>query len=607
MRLVSVSLRNFRCYRDETTIQLDDLTTIIGENDVGKSSILEALEIFFNSEIVKIDSDDCHVSSEERVVEITCEFSGLPQTLVLDTQAKTSLDKEYLLTNNGTLRVQKRFNCAGKNPKSEVFVLAYHPTKDQYDDLLELTNSTLKRRIGELHIDESGIQLNNNPSMRHAIWDSCLDLQLGDTCIPVAKGAGKQIWEKLNDHLPLFALFRSDRPSQDSDSEVQDPMKLAIATALSDTSIIQKLSDVTEAVREKAVELAERTHQTLTEIKPDLARQLTPEFRSDPNWSRLFSLSLNSDDGIPVNKRGSGVRRMILVSFFRAEAERKLAQEEFSNIIYGFEEPETSQHPDHQRILLESFQSLSSESRCQVILTTHSPGVAGYMPTSSFRFIRRGSNGHPQVDQGTDATLAAVSKTLGVMPDPTNGQVCLLVCVEGPNDVKAVGCLSSALHKNDPNLPDLQNNSHVAIVPLGGSNLKHWANSNYLKNLGLPEVHIYDNDIKKYVDAVRKINLRGNGSWAVQTKKLEIENYLHPEAIKEALSVDIQFGDMDDVSKLISDELGQNLEKKLNPGNVKKRLADSAFPKMTAERIKARDPSGEVERWFRRMGEMLPK
>lgn len=46
MKIVSVKLKNFRGYSAETTITLDNLTVFLGKNDVGKSSVLEALDIF---------------------------------------------------------------------------------------------------------------------------------------------------------------------------------------------------------------------------------------------------------------------------------------------------------------------------------------------------------------------------------------------------------------------------------------------------------------------------------------------------------------------------------------------------------------------------------
>ena len=55
MKLIAIKLRNFRAYNNETTVTLDDFTVLIGRNDAGKSSLLDALDIFFNdAEIEKI-------------------------------------------------------------------------------------------------------------------------------------------------------------------------------------------------------------------------------------------------------------------------------------------------------------------------------------------------------------------------------------------------------------------------------------------------------------------------------------------------------------------------------------------------------------------------
>lgn len=39
MRLLSITISNFRSYSEPTTVELDDFTAIVGKNDVGKSSI----------------------------------------------------------------------------------------------------------------------------------------------------------------------------------------------------------------------------------------------------------------------------------------------------------------------------------------------------------------------------------------------------------------------------------------------------------------------------------------------------------------------------------------------------------------------------------------
>ncbi len=79
MYLESVSVKNFRCYKEEIEVNFDDLTTFIGKNDIGKSTSLEALEIFFNNKTVQIEPEDATVGVEGKKVSITCEFSNLPE------------------------------------------------------------------------------------------------------------------------------------------------------------------------------------------------------------------------------------------------------------------------------------------------------------------------------------------------------------------------------------------------------------------------------------------------------------------------------------------------------------------------------------------------
>ena len=57
MKLEKVIIENFRSYKNRIEINIDDLNVFVGRNDIGKSTILEALDIFFNEGkgIVKID------------------------------------------------------------------------------------------------------------------------------------------------------------------------------------------------------------------------------------------------------------------------------------------------------------------------------------------------------------------------------------------------------------------------------------------------------------------------------------------------------------------------------------------------------------------------
>ncbi|MCT8250154.1 ATP-binding protein [Proteus faecis] len=606
MNLDSIEIENFRCYQFSTKITFSELTTIIGRNDIGKSTILEALEVFFNNNTVKISQDDANIKNSDKLISITCEFSSLPEKIILDSGAETTLANEYLLTKNSTLKIKKIFDCNKKTPACSIFIIANHPTAPEVSNLLELKEKELQKIIKDKKIDCS---LKGNPVMRRAIWESAEELKLAEVQIDVTKSKedSKKVWEQIDKYLPLFALFQSDRSSKDSDSEVQDPMKTAISLAISEVQ--DDIERIQQKVRERTEEIAKNTHNALKALDQNLANQLTPEFipPTPAKWTGLFSLNLNTD-GIPLNKRGSGVRRLVLVSFFKAEAERLLKQGNNKSIIYAIEEPETAQHPNNQKILQSSLRSLSIEPHCQVILTTHSPGFASDLPTEGIRYVTRDENGKPIVRSDVDI-FSHVASDLGVSPD---SRVKVLVCVEGPTDVIALKALSVALHQNDPTIPNLLDNNQVAFVVLGGGNLKHWVNNHYLKHLGRPEIHIYDSDVPSYAPSIDVINTRTDGSKGFLTQKHEIESYLHSDAIFQAFGVRMTVPDHLNIEGKATPKIfaeiysaQQNYDGIMKDNNAKIRLAESAFPLMTYSMIQERDTIGEVAGWFQAISRHL--
>lgn len=63
MKLNSLIIKNFRGYRDIKIPFNENLNLIIGRNDVGKSTILDALEIFFNNDKVKMEVSDLNIDA----------------------------------------------------------------------------------------------------------------------------------------------------------------------------------------------------------------------------------------------------------------------------------------------------------------------------------------------------------------------------------------------------------------------------------------------------------------------------------------------------------------------------------------------------------------
>lgn len=390
MRLKEFHIKNFRGYKDEVSVSFDNLTIFVGRNDIGKSTILEAMDIFFNDKNAinpidkgDINKDAMHAGDMETV--FTAVFDNLPDKIVVDETVETSLQDEMLLDSNGCLTVVKRFLAAGK-PK--VYIKANHPSNGECNNLLLLKIGDLKKKADGLDCSDK----TKKAFLRKAIWDKFDDeLQLVEQEIDTAGGEGmKDIWVKLEKYLPIYSLFQSDRSNSDKDKEAQDPLKEAVKEILADQTLLEKLNEVATEVRTKLQEVTSATLHKIEQMNSEIANSLNPSIPTveDLKWADVFkNVSITSDNDIEINKRGSGVKRLILLNFFRAKAERMIAETNHTDIIYAIEEPETSQHIRHQRLLIESFKNIASTPNAQVVMTTHSSHIVKMLSFDNLRLI----------------------------------------------------------------------------------------------------------------------------------------------------------------------------------------------------------------------------
>jgi AAA15 family ATPase/GTPase len=192
--------------------------------------------------------------------------------------------------------------------------------------------------------------------------------------------------------LPLYTLFQSDRKNSDGDSEVQDPLQLAVKQIIGDETLQIKFNEIAVEVERKLTEVSTRTLNKLREMNPEIANSLVPIIPSSESlkWKEVFkNVSISSDDNIPVNKRGSGVKRLILLNFFRAEAERRREESNIPSIVYAIEEPETSQHTRHIKQLIRALISLAETLNTQIVITTHSPALVKELNFENLRLISK--------------------------------------------------------------------------------------------------------------------------------------------------------------------------------------------------------------------------
>lgn len=608
MKLEKIKIKNFRCYREEITIPIAELTALIAKNDVGKSTVLEAMDAFFNSE--KLDSGDRSTGLRNSDnVEITCIFDDIPEQVIIDTDNLISPAGEHLLSADNKLEVRKVYSGAALKCE-EIYIHATHPTAENFNDLFSLTVAQLRSRARVLEIELGDVNQTIKSALRHAIWSSVPEIELSKEVVELEVKA--KIWKPIQNILPLFQLFKSDRPSSDQDAEAQDPIKFAIKEALSQKSI--DLEAIGEYVKSQVEEVTNLTIDKIREMDPELASQLNPNFSSF-NWSKVFSVSLTNEDQIPLNKRGSGVRRLFLINFFRAKAEQLADERDVQDVIFAIEEPETSQHPNNQLLLLDALKELSLEDKHQVVFTTHNPILAGRIDRNSIRFLDKADDGTRLLAENDENTYYKIKESLGMF---ANHNIKVFVGVEGPNDIEYISNISSSLSTEDNDIVNLrlaEQNGELVYIPMGGSTLELWTNR--LEGLQVPEVHVLDRDTPppapaKYQSAADRVNARGEHCSSFITNRREMENYIHFEAINEEFDINLteNFQPFDDVPTLVAKVVHENSESTnlwddLNDktrgkkeSKAKKRLNRGAIENMTQERLNDIDPDGEVLSWL---------
>jgi len=193
-----------------------------------------------------------------------------------------------------------------------------------------------------------------------------------------------------------------------------------------------------------------------------------------------------------------------------------------------------------------------------------------------------------------------------------------VVVVEGAHDVEFLKRISRIRSQTDTDLLELgqlETAGMIAFVVNNGGAIAFPAG---LAANGPVEFHLLDRETGP--SAVQRqatllaINSRPNCR-ATLTSKRAIENYLHPDAVGESASIEITFGDFDDVADVAAqatfdqskggswESLSRRARRRLRD-KAKKWLNRDSVDRMTPERLAERDPDGEVTGWLRTIVEL---
>lgn len=582
MKLKKVRLKNFRGYLD-TTFPINNLNVLIGKNDVGKSTVIDALDIYFND--ASIEASDFNVyaaHSETGSIEISCSFEidpNEPITLDSSENTATTLGAEYLLNKENLLEISKKYECSnGKIKKPVVQIVAKHPKNFEkaliclkIQDLLKLANNK----------NISVPNRNVKKEIRRAIFEQYPNIEWVDDfliSIDAKDGDIIPVFSKFKDDFPAFLIFRADRTNTDKDKEVNDTTKAIAKAAVAELE--SKFSEIKKIVIEQIQALADKTLLKLNEFDEHIAKELKTNIETK-TLDSLFSFTFNCEGGISFNKRGSGIKRLMLLSFFLAEAERKNISK---NIIYAIEEPETSQHPDFQIMLMNALKDLSDSGNRQILLTTHTPEIVKMINKEDLIFIQKDHENHMiSVETNDDIEISKVADTLGILPFVSYKGV---IFVEGKTDTRFLKNLSRI--DEFRSIIDL---THFTFIELyGGGNVDLWIKANYLKDTNIKCLYFRDRDESTPSPSVV------HPQKVIITAKREIENYIPLHLIENYFNISFTDKEKEDWNNIdVANILHNKCHKKYGETAIKKMLqATEIWEKIYF----SEDVKKEIRSWF---------
>jgi predicted ATPase len=459
MIITQIEISNFRSFgATPVKVPAEPVTAMVGENNVGKSNVLLALDLFRNFKKGKIKKKDFHNNDDTKAITIKVTLGQL-------TAAERKLFRRHLSPDD-TLAVTQTIKVpSGETAEGSSEVKQEDEDQDTELEVIEEKTATFVK---------SGIDwLDEPPTTKAAVeklWKG--EMKVGDvdfkawSKLPANPTPSKEIlaariadfWDeqwnaipkqeegsgtkplgwpnKFTGHLPVVVFV----PAVKKVSEEAKTTKSSPFGAMLDWFVGSIKAEFKEAAQKKLnefyagvmaslpKEVDDETKEEMTRlqlINRELTRHLPKDFGASlsvsfetPEASQaLFGEPvLGADDGFvsEITDKGHGMQRAALLAIIRAylalrpKLDKKGGQAR--RIIFAIEEPEIYLHPTVKRSTYALFREIAKMGD-QVIYTTHDGYLLDVSSFQEIRVFRKGTSSKPPktvVHEVSEETLLAV-------------------------------------------------------------------------------------------------------------------------------------------------------------------------------------------------------
>lgn len=438
MRLVELSVTNFRSLGDVQGIPIHKQTILTGHNDCGKTATLDAIASLLGERAI-IDSDISDFAvGEPAQAALPAEEVEERRTVIIEGRFALSAAEKKVLGAGPSLRVRRR------HVEGEGGYLEWHaavPENTALRNIPALKVAELRALASEL-----GVTLREDQSSVKASWVEVLEEHAASTTKVTDWVVAP---ESVIAALPQLLYFKGDA------AESPEAVVRSILTA--------KLREYTlrEETRQKITDLEEEFSSLL---KEDVARlqKLVEErcgldaFTVDPGVQfrpAVHSLSLTAaapgQRAVPLAAAGSGRSRRVSLALWEASQELLSEQDQdgIGGMIIAYDEPDTHLDYDHQRRIMEMIKVSASAEQSTVIVATHSLNLIDGVDIQDIVHLnsRDGrayvqSLGAKDDDEETRRFLSNMAVSLGFRNSVLLHERCF-VGVEGPTEYAALPIL----------------------------------------------------------------------------------------------------------------------------------------------------------------------
>lgn len=566
MKIETVRIENFRAFKDET-IQIDDYTTFVGPNGVGKSTVFHALNLFFRqskdsqTDLIKLSASDFHHFNTKDDIKVTVTFHELSDKAKEDLSDYVRQDKLIItaIAKFDSITEKAEVKQFGNRIGMEEFRKFFEADKDgakapelkeifkSFKEKYETLNSANSKAdmIAALHEFEA-----KNP-------EQCVLIPSEDQFYGVSRGVNK-----LEQHIQwIFVPAIKDATEESEESNRSALGQLLARTVRSKVSFDDKIRELRNNARAEYQKLLDAEQKTLDDISSSLQKRLAnwahPNITASIQWKQDPDKSIKIEEplaGLKVGERGfegelsrfgHGLQRSYMLALLQELS--TFESENIPTLIMGIEEPELFQHPPQARYLAETLLDLA-QSKSQIIICTHNPL---FIPGDSFNKIRLvkeiGNPSETKINQLAYNELAEKLHEVGEKLVTESGMVAKLypslnpvvnemffckklILLEGHEDIAHI---TSYLLLTNKILDFRRNGCH--IVPVEGKSklIKPLAMA---KMLGIPTMVVYDSDTNKENASEVTLHKKENKALLTLSGYTEENEWLADHIIKKDLT-----------------------------------------------------------------------